>query len=472
MSLQKSKFHFIGIGGIGMCGLAEVLANMGMEVTGSDLVENANTERLKKKNIKIYIGHHESHLGNGDSKSEMSSEMKSDSEVDVVVYSSAVSANNPEMKEARARGIPVIPRAEALAEVMRSKRGIAIAGTHGKTTTTSMVSSIFLSANKNPTIVVGARFEKINSTALLGSGEWMIAEADESDGSFNKLTPEISIITNIDSDHMDYYKTFENLQKSFYDFALKIPFYGINIIYGDDQVTRTLFENFPKKIWYYGFSSQNDFWLQGEKGKYEIYYHNKKNSKHNLLGILELEIPGRHNALNALASLLVAYHCGLDLNQSLHALKNYKGVDRRFQFKGEYNSIKVYDDYGHHPTEVRAVLEGIREKFPENRIVTLFQPHRYSRTQSCWHEFLNCFYLTDVLILTDIYPAGEAPIPNISSKKLYDELKLDKKYYLAKDVDYIVSLDQILKPGDIFLTLGAGDSWKIGMSLISAHTNK
>jgi UDP-N-acetylmuramate--alanine ligase len=450
MSLQKSKFHFIGIGGIGMCGLAEVLFNMGMEVTGSDLAENANTDRLKKKGIKIFLGHNESNLG----------------DVDVVVYSSAVSFLNPEMKEARARGIPVIPRAEALAEIMRSRRGIAIAGTHGKTTTTSLVSTIFLSAQQSPTIVVGGRFENIDSTAILGSSEWMIAEADESDGSFNKLSPEISIITNIDSDHMDYYKTFENLQKAFYDFALKIPFYGINIIYGDDQVTQSLFENFPKKIWFYGFSPKNDFWLKGEKGKYEIFYNNKKNNTHDLIGVLELEIPGRHNALNSLASLLVAYHCGLDLKEALESLKKYKGVDRRFQFKGEINSIKVYDDYGHHPTEVRAVLEAFKEKFPNNRLITFFQPHRYSRTQSCWHEFLNCFYLTDVLILTDIYPAGESPIPNVSSKKLYDEIKLENKFYLSKDANFLQSLKQILKPGDIFLTLGAGDGWKIGMSVL------
>lgn len=452
MSLQKSKFHFIGIGGIGMCGLAEVLKNMGLEVTGSDLSENANTENLKKKGIKIFIGHSEKHLG----------------DVDVVVYSSAVSVQNPEMKEARARGIPVIPRAEALAEIMRSRRGIAIAGTHGKTTTTSLVSTIFLEANKSPTIIVGGKFQNIGSTAQLGKSDWMIAEADESDGSFNKLTPEISIITNIDSDHMDYYKTFDNLQKAFYEFALKIPFYGINIIFGDDHVTRHLFENFPKKIWFYGFNPKNDFWLSGEKSNYKIFYNNKKAGTQDLLGQLQLEIPGRHNALNSLAALLVANHCGLDLKEALTSLKNYKGVDRRFQFKGEINDIKVYDDYGHHPTEVRAVLEAFKEKFPDRRLVTLFQPHRYSRTQSCWSEFLNCFYLSDLVILTDIYPAGEEPIPNITAKNLYEELKIEKKFYLPKSSDIISSMKHILKPGDVFLTLGAGDGWKIGMDLLTS----
>ncbi|MCB0412629.1 MAG: UDP-N-acetylmuramate--L-alanine ligase, partial [Bdellovibrionales bacterium] len=381
MKLAKARVHFIGIGGIGMCGLAELLHNMGAHVTGSDLGESAQTERLKSLGIKVFKGHTPENV----------------EEAEVVVFSSAVKESNPEYTEARRRRIPLIRRAEALAEIMLLKRGIAVGGTHGKTTTTSLTASAFLAAGGDPTICVGGRLDLIKSTAQLGKGEWMIAEADESDGSFNKLSPEIAIITNIDSDHMDYYKTFENLQRAFYEFALKVPFYGVNIVYGDDQVTRTLFDHFPKKIWFYGFNPDNDFWLKGERGKYEVYFNNKKKNKQELIGELILEIPGRHNALNSLASLMVAYHCGLNLKEALDALKKYKGVDRRFQFKGEKNSIKVYDDYGHHPTEVRAVLEAFKEKFPQSRLVTLFQPHRYSRTQSCWNEFLNCFYLTDIL---------------------------------------------------------------------------
>lgn len=450
MNFKKSKFHFIGIGGIGMCGLAELLKNMGHEVSGSDLAENANTEDLKKKGVRVFKGHDQSHLG----------------DVDVVVYSSAVKQDNPEWIAAKLKQIPVIPRAEALSEIMRSKRGIAIAGTHGKTTTTSLISSVFIQAQLSPTIVVGGRFEKIGSTALLGDGEWMIAEADESDGSFHKLSPEIAIITNIDSDHLDYYKTFENVQRSFYQFALQIPFYGHLIVCGDDKVTRKLFENFPKRCWFYGFSNDNDFYLKGEKSEYDIFQRDKKSKAEIELGHLSMQVPGRHNALNALAAFVASYQCGIAVESILNGLRNFQGVDRRFQFKGEINSIKVYDDYGHHPTEVRAVLEAFKEKFPNQRLVTLFQPHRYSRTQSCWNEFINCFYLTDVLLLTDIYAGGEVPIPNINSKRLYEEIKLDNKFYLPNSSAKLDELKKILNPGDIFLTLGAGDNWKTGMALL------
>tara|TARA_B110001454_G_scaffold219136_1_gene250332 strand:+ start:69124 stop:70488 length:1365 start_codon:yes stop_codon:yes gene_type:complete len=450
MTFKKSKFHFIGIGGIGMCGLAELLKNMGHEVSGSDLSENANTEDLKRKGIRVFIGHDQSHLG----------------DVDVVVYSSAVKQDNPEWIAAKAKQIPVIPRAEALSEIMRSKRGIAVAGTHGKTTTTSLISSVFLQANLSPTIVVGGRFEKIGSTALLGSGEWMIAEADESDGSFHKLTPEISIITNIDSDHLDFYKTFENVQKSFSQFAQRIPFYGSVVVCGDDKVTKKLFENFPKRIFFYGFSPENDFYLKGEKSEYDIFTHDKKTTKETFVGRLSLQVPGRHNALNALAAFVAAYQAGIPVDTILAGLKNFQGVDRRFQFKGSMGTVQVYDDYGHHPTEVRAVLEAFKEKFPDQRLVTMFQPHRYSRTQSCWNEFINCFYLTDVLVLTDIYAGGESPIPNITAKRLYEEIRIDHKFYIPNNASKIESLKKILKPGDIFLTLGAGDNWKTGMSLL------
>lgn len=450
MAFKKSKFHFIGIGGIGMCGLAELLKNMGHEVSGSDLSENANTEDLKRKGVRVFIGHDQAHLG----------------DVDVVVYSSAVKQDNPEWIAAKAKQIPVIPRAEALSEIMRSKRGIAVAGTHGKTTTTSLISSVFLQANLSPTIVVGGRFEKIGSTALLGDGEWMIAEADESDGSFHKLTPEISIITNIDSDHLDFYKTFENVQTSFFQFAQRVPFYGSVVVCGDDRVTKKLFENFPKRILFYGFSTDNDYYLKGEKSEYDIYTHDKKTEKEIRIGRLSLQVPGRHNALNALAAFVAAYQAGIPVDTILAGLKNFQGVDRRFQFKGNMGTVPVYDDYGHHPTEVRAVLEAFKEKFPDQRLVTLFQPHRYSRTQSCWHEFINCFYLTDVLILTDIYSGGEAPIPNITAKRLYDEVRLENKFYLPNNASKIESLRKILQPGDVFLTLGAGDNWKTGMALL------
>ncbi len=448
--LDKAKFHFIGIGGIGMCGLAELLHNMGALVSGSDVAENANTERLKSYGIKVYKGHHAQNI----------------EKADVVVYSSAISNSNPEIIEARAKEIPLIPRAEALAEIMRLKRGIAVAGTHGKTTTTSLISSIFLEANENPTIVVGGRFERIKSTALLGSGDWLIAEADESDGSFNKLSPEIAVITNIDSDHMDHFKTFENLKKAFLDFAYRVPFYGVVIVCGDDVSVRELFASYSKRIIFYGFDPSNDFVIDGEKGHYQLFKKNKQNSQKTKLGNIHLNTPGRHNALNATASLIVGLSAGLSFEVCAQGLEKFEGVDRRFQFKGQAAGIKIYDDYGHHPTEVRATLQAFREKYEKNRLVVYFQPHRFSRTEHCWQDFKTCFSQADVLLLADIYPAGEMPIPGINSEKLIAEMNHSKSQYLPKDEKQIQSVLSEIKEGDIFLTLGAGDGWKLGLDVL------
>ncbi len=448
MHLIRSKFHFIGIGGIGMCGLAELLHNMGAKVSGSDLSENANTDRLKELGVKVFKGHQAENVG----------------DADVVVFSSAVQSSNPEVQMARAKQIPLIPRAEALAEIMRLKRGVAVAGTHGKTTTTSMTASIFLQAKAQPTIVVGGRFDLIKSTALLGDGEWLIAEADESDGSFNKLSPEIAIITNIDSDHMDFYKSFENLQKAFLAFAQKVPFYGTCIVCGDDPMVRTLFEHFPKRICFYGFNDNNDFVLKGENGKYQVFENTNSNLKK--LGNLEIHVPGHHNALNALASVIAGMKAGISFEICQAGIAQFAGVDRRFHFKGEKNNIKVYDDYGHHPTEVRATLQGFREKFPDRRLVVLFQPHRFSRTESCWHEFTHCFTQSDLLILTDIYAAGEAALPGVTSERLASEVKHENCIYLKKDAGLVKAIHSQLKSGDVFLTLGAGDGWKVGMEVL------
>ena len=427
-----------------MCGLAELLHNMGAVVTGSDLSENNNTLRLKKLGVQIYLGHKAEQVGDSD----------------VVVYSSAINPTNPEIAQARAKRIPLIPRAEALSEIMRLKRGIAVAGTHGKTTTTSLISSIFLQANLSPTIFLGGRFELIDSTALLGQGDWLIAEADESDGSFHKLSPEISVITNIDSDHLDHFKTFENLQKSFYDFALRVPFYGSIVVCGDDPIIRSIFQNFPKRILTYGFDEANDYRIQGEKGSYKLTHQGKT------VGTFDLNIPGRHNALNASAAIVVALEAGISFENCQKGLQAYKGVDRRFQFKGEKKNIKVYDDYGHHPTEVKATLAAFREKFPTSRIVVYFQPHRYSRTQSCWYEFTQCFSNCDQLYITDIYPAGEAPIEGIHSEKLVLEIKHAGKFYLKKSAEMADQIAAQLKDGDVFVTLGAGDGWKLGLEIL------
>lgn len=451
MKLEKAKFHFIGIGGIGMCGLAELLHNIGAVVTGSDASENSNTERLKTMGIKVFKGHAAENIG----------------QTDVIVYSSAIPFTNPEIKEARAREIPLIPRAEALAEIMRIRRGIAVAGTHGKTTTTSLISSIFLEANQDPTIVVGGRFERIKSTALLGKGEWLIAEADESDGSFNKLSPEIAVITNIDSDHMDHYKTFENLKRAFFDFSHRIPFYGMVIACGDDPVVRQVFENYNKRILFYGFDPKNDFVITGQNGKYVVQKKEALTEQLKTLGEFHLQMPGIHTALNATAAIAVSMVAGIDFETCAVGLNKFEGVDRRFQFKGEAAGIKVYDDYGHHPTEVRATLQAFREKFPNQRLVVYFQPHRYSRTQHCWQDFKNCFLQCDVLFMADIYPAGESPIPGITSEKLLEEMKHDHSFHTAKSEEQIKVISESLKSGDVFITLGAGDGWKLGLDVLS-----
>lgn len=449
MKLDAAKFHFIGVGGIGMCGLAELLHNIGATVTGSDAAENANTDRLKQLGLKIYKGHDGKNVG----------------AADVVVYSSAIPFSNPEIREARSRGIPLIPRAEALAEIMHLRRGVAVAGTHGKTTTTSLISSIFLEANQDPTIVIGGRFERIKSTALLGRGEWLIAEADESDGSFNKLSPEIAVITNIDSDHMEHFKTYENLKRAFLDFSYRVPFYGLVIACGDDPTIKSLFADYNKRILFYGFNEDNDYILSGEKGKYKV--HVKKGTDKKLLGEFQLNIPGVHNALNSLASIAVGMAAGIEFETCALGLSKFEGVDRRFHYKGEAKDIMVYDDYGHHPTEVRATLQGFKEKFDKKRIVVYFQPHRYSRTQHAWQEFKSCFAQADVLFLADIYPAGEAPINGISSEILLSEMNHSCAMYCPKNNEQVDFIVKELKSGDIFLTLGAGDGWKLGMDVLN-----
>lgn len=450
MNLQKSKFHFVGIGGIGMCGLAELLHNMGAQVTGSDAAENANTERLKELGIQVHKGHAAQNVG----------------QADVVVYSSAIHFGNPEIAEARSRQIPLIPRAEALAEIMRLKRGVAVAGTHGKTTTTSLTSAIFLQAQLNPTIVVGGRFDMIKSTALLGDGDWLIAEADESDGSFHKLSPEVAIITNIDSDHLDHFKTFENLQKAFHDFALKVPFYGMTIVCGDDSVARSIFEHFPKRILFYGFDSNNDLVIEGENGRYKLFHNDRMKGSRDLLGTFQMKVPGRHNALNAVAAIAAGMHAGIAFEICAQGIARYEGVDRRFHYKGEKAGVMVYDDYGHHPTEVRAVMQAFREKFPDRRLVVYFQPHRYSRTQHCWHDFTNAFAQADVVLMGDIYPAGETPIPGITGERLAQDCKHPNTSYFVRDEQAADKVVAGLKSGDVFITLGAGDGWKLGLSVL------
>lgn len=435
-----------------MCGVAELLHAMGAVVSGSDLNENVNTHRLALMGIKIFRGHHQENLGNAD----------------VLVYSSAISMLNPEMAEAKRRGIPLIQRAEALAEVMRLKRGVAIAGTHGKTTTTSFVSSIFAAADLNPTVFVGARLNFINSTAKLGTGDWVLAEADESDGSFHRLSPEIAIITNIDSDHMDYYKTFENLQRSYYEFALRLPFYGHLIACGDDQSIRQVFEHYPKRVSYYGFDTKNDFFIRGKLGLYEVFARSRTDESIEKIGAFELSVPGQHNALNALAAFLAGRFAGISSEVAALGLKSFSGVDRRFQFRGQTAAgAKIYDDYGHHPTEIRATLQAFREKFPDQKILAVFQPHRYSRTAHCWSEFMQAFGLASGVVITDIYSAGELAIDGISAERMAAEMIHDNCVYVPRSEDFAGTISKMIdeEQYEVAVFLGAGDIYKTAIDL-------
>lgn len=448
--LATARVHFIGIGGIGMCGLAELLHNMGAKVQGSDLTENAQAQRLKELGLTVFIGHSAEHIKGAD----------------VCVYSSAVKKDNVEYRAARDNGIPLIPRAEALAEIMRLKRSIAIAGSHGKTTTTSMTAAILLACEVDPTIVVGGRLDLIKSTAKLGAGAWIVAEADESDGSFHRLSPEIVVITNIDNDHLDYYKTFENLQTAFYEFAMRIPFYGSAIVCGDDALTKRLFGDFPKKIIFYGFSEDNDYFLVGENSIYEIW--RRVNDSKEKWGQLKLNVPGRHNALNALAAVLASHESGVEKDDVLLGLQTFAGVDRRLQKRSETKQITFFDDYGHHPTEIRAVLQALKEKVGDKRIIVLFQPHRYTRTQLCWGDFTTCFELADQLFLLDIYPAGEAPISGVTTQNLCREIKNKSVAYAPSRNEAVTMISKSLMPGDVLLTLGAGDVYKVGDDVLRA----
>lgn len=429
-----------------MCGLAELLANMGAQVTGSDASQNAQTEYLKNMGIEISQGHARENIG----------------DVDVVVYSSAISATNPEIEEARRRKIPIIRRAEALAEIMRLKRGIAIAGTHGKTTTTSLTACVLIEAKLDPTAVVGGRLDLFKSTAKLGKGDWLVAEADESDGSFQRLSPEVVVITNIDTDHLDYYKTFEALKKAFWDFASIIPFYGVAVVCGDDPVINEVFRDFSKRLIKYGFAESNDYILRKvSPGRYSLTHQG------DLIGEFTSRLPGDHNALNACAAIIAGLQAGTSVEDGIKAIEGFRGVDRRFQHKGFAKGVDFYDDYGHHPTEVKAVLKGFRDHFGPRRLKVLFQPHRYSRTQLCWDEFLTSFHSADEVYITEVYRAGEASIPGISGQAL--AAAVDHPHVQFLDLTQADQLDLFkknLKPSDVVVTLGAGDIYKTGEKML------
>lgn len=474
-TLMLARVHFIGIGGIGMCGLAELLHNMGSTVSGSDLAENANVVRLREIGIKVAIGQKAENIHGAE----------------VVVYSSAVKPTNPEYAEARRLKIPLIPRAESLAEIMRLKRGVAVGGSHGKTTTTSMIAAIFLEAKTEPTIVVGGRLDLIKSTAVLGTGDWMIAEADESDGSFSRLNPEIALVTNIDNDHLDHYGTFEHLKKAFFEFASRVPFYGSAIVCWDDPVIRETFAPFGKRLIRYGFSEDCDLRLKGEKGLYQVFLSGEPK------GSFQLHVPGRHNALNAAAALATALEAGIDFETAVRGLDRFRGVDRRFQHKGTVGGVDIFDDYGHHPTEIEAVLSAFRERYGDRRLIVAFQPHRYTRTKLCWDQFLTCFALADRVYITDIYAAGEDPLAGVDAVSMIQGIKSQESKFIPREGIFRIEakggLSPILRPTAEILakelksssgsskgtnvslfTLGAGDIWKLSgevLDVLSVNTD-
>ena len=444
--LKNKNLHFIGIGGIGMSGLAELLYRSGCFVTGSDLQEGPEVCRLKKLGLPIFIGHNPSHLSK---------------ETDIVVYSSAIKKDNIEIQEAKSRDLPVIHRAEALAEMMRLKRGLVVAGSHGKTTSTAFLASIFSHAGKNPTVVAGGRLDLFQSTAQKGSSKWFIAESDESDGRFHHLFPELVLLTNIDDDHLDFYGSFLEIKKSFSDFLKKIPFYGSVIACGDcPHVMEVLGDHFPRKLWLYGLSKHNDFILKKSSNFYHVYHKGEK------WGELNIPLKGEYNALNALGALVSSWSAGLKKEDIFKGLKAFQGVKRRRELKGKWRDCLFYDDYAHHPTELEALLSSFKEQFKDRRIVALFQPHRFSRLKNCWPRFLKCFALADKLFILPVYPAGEKPLKGFDSQTFAKKIHHKKACFL-KERDLLTVLPKELKKGDLFVTLGAGSVYRQGEILLS-----
>ena len=450
MILPKSKYkrvHFVGIGGSGMSGIAEVLHNMGFEVSGSDIARKSTTERLEGLGVKVFYGHSPENVRGAQ----------------LVVVSSAVSEDNPEVQEARRLGIPVIPRAEMLAELMRVKFSIAVSGAHGKTTTTSMIAEVLAKAGLDPTVVIGGRLKGVGSGARMGQSEYLVAEADESDKSFLKLLPTIAVITNIDREHLDTYGSLLALKQAFADFASRVPFYGAAVVCLDDPNVQEILPEVRRRTVTYGLSRQADFSarevrLEGLGSRFSVYRGERK------LAEVRLRVPGRHNVLNALAAFAVSQELEIDPQVASEALGEFTGVERRFEVKGEREGVVVVDDYGHHPTEIAATLEAARSWW-SGRIVVVFQPHRYTRTRDLWREFGPVFHQADVLLVLPIYPAGEKPIPGVSAELILEAVR-SSGHRSAKLVgskeEALEELKKVLRPGDMLLTLGAGDVWKVG----------
>lgn len=441
--------HFVGIGGIGMSGIAELLINLGYTVSGSDIKESQVTKRISRLGGEVFHGHKPGNIEGAD----------------VVVYSSAVPPDNPEIMEAKDRSIPVIPRAEMLAELMRLKYGIAVAGAHGKTTTTTMIASILTAGNLDPTVIIGGRLNIWGgSNAKLGQGDILVAESDESDGSFMALSPAIAVVTNIDLEHVDHYGNMENIRIAFVNFINKIPFYGTAILCMDNEEIQNIIPRIKKSYITYGMTAQSDIRARDTQKKgltvdFEVIRHGSS------LGRVVVGMPGDHSVLNALAAIAVGLELDMDMGHIRKGLENLGGLERRFQVKGEKNGIILVDDYGHHPAEIVATLATAKECWPENRLVVIFQPHRYTRTRILYDRFVISFNQADLLIIAPIYAAGENPIEGIDSNWLYRGIKGHghRDVYLGSNQDDILAiLSSTVKKGDTIVTLGAGDIYRVG----------
>ena len=430
------KFHFIGIGGIGMSGIAQILLEMGYQVSGSDLSENKNTRLLREKGAKIYIGHKPENLN----------------DAQVVVYSSAVKPDNPEIQEAKRRNIPVIPRGEMLAELFKLKEGIAVSGSHGKTTTTSMIAEILINAGLEPTVIIGGRLKRLGTNAKLGKGELLVSEADESDGSFLKLQPAVAVITNVDKEHLDFYGSFDRVKEAFEQFMNSVPFYGFSVVNLDDETLSQLVKRSHERVITYGINSQalvraKELSLKG--GRYEF----KLEFKGREIGRVHLGIAGIHNVYNALAAISVALELGVPFEVIKRSLEEFRNAERRLELKGFYKNSPVYDDYGHHPTEIKAVINSLKDMYPDRKLLVVFQPHRYSRTYHLFNEFVEVLKGIDKLIVTDIYPASEKNVYGVSA----EELASKSEAIFAEDKEEVFKkVKEIHEEGDVILFLGAG----------------
>jgi len=451
MFATRQHAHFIGIGGIGMSGIAEILLNLKMKVSGSDLRRSAITDRLGAMGAAIYDGHAADNVAGAT----------------VVVTSSAVPATNPEVMEARARKIPVIQRAEMLAELMRLKYGIAIAGMHGKTTTTSMVASVLAAGGLDPTVVVGGRVDALGSNARLGSSRYLVAEADESDRSFLKLSPILAVVTNLDREHMDCYKDMADVEHAFLAFMDKVPFYGAVTACADDSLLAQILPRAHRRVFTYGTSAHACYRvipLEAQSGSFSRFAIAIEGGR---LGPFELHVPGRHNVLNAAAAVAIGHQLEIHPDKIAEGLKDFRGVDRRFQLRGHASGITVVDDYGHHPTEIRATLAAARE-CGYKRIVVVFQPHRYTRTLDLLEEFSGAFVAADALIVLPIYAASEDPIPGVTGEALARQIKGTRVQYARNFGEAVLAAVNTAQEGDLILTLGAGNVSQVGPQILEA----